>query len=115
MKEQTKVAKVIMLGKKKFVKLEEDKHDEFVATIKQEDVEKTSLKDATMLMRKEDDGLVSKSETEKVKDELVVGVQSGLGKHDEIVIGTTLSPLNEKEVIGQSNIVSTEVCKSYST
>lgn len=87
---------MIMLGKKEFIKLEEGKHEEIAATSKLEGTKTTEVK-SDMILRE--------NEIEKVKDELIVGMQDWLEKHVEGMIKNVFCSLFSKRTISIQGLV----------
>lgn len=113
-KEQTKAAKVIMMGKKEFVEVEDGKHEECAVTPRGEDVKTVILKGVSVL-EKNDDVMMAKTGQEKAKYGLFVKTPNNLEKCDDMVVGTMLCPSVGRKVCGQLYPTSTEVNKSDET
>lgn len=92
--------KLHMFGKKEFVKIEEEKKEECVATLGLEGARTVSLNNDSILKGKDDEKNFSKIGLEKIEDELFVRNQDGLEKCAKIMIGKVFFPLVATEVKG---------------
>lgn len=99
--EEKKASKVILVGKKELVKINEEETRKFEHTSRREVAKDQSLKVVSVL-NDSNQVVVPKLDHKKVKEQVYKQPQGGWKREDAILEGTIICPLEETKVYGKS-------------